>query len=309
MNPTDTSFRYNHLPSDMQRCSAMRGRILKNLFAPAFACVKPFRRTGAKFWQRLLPEDHNRVRETIMRAVGEKHSLAEGCSIVLPDGTMKHIQVSGQPVFDTNGEVIEYVGTGIDVTERKRAEGALQEQADLLSLTDDAILVCEMNRVTTYWNRGAEKLYGWPAEQACGRFAHDLLKTVFPAPLEQIEAEVIRACRWEGELIHTTKYGTQIVAASRWSLQCDNKGTPVAILETNNDVTERERGVSVLAGEKQILEMVAKGDPLSDILDSTCRLVEEQSSGVLASILLLRGNRLRYDSAPSFPKAFKDSIG
>src|SRR5437660_178032 len=71
----------------------------------------------------------------------------------------------------------------------QQAEAALWEQANLLNLTHDAVLVRDLNRVTKYWNRGAEELYGWTAEQAAGRVVYDLLKTVFPVPLEHIEGE------------------------------------------------------------------------------------------------------------------------
>jgi PAS domain S-box-containing protein len=124
---------------------------------------------------------------------------------------------------------------------RRRAEAVLREQANLLGLTHDTIFVMDMEGVIKYWNRGAEELYGWTAEQAMGRVVHDLLKTVFPGPLEQIKAEVTRSGRWEGELVHTRKDGSQVVVASHWSLERSKQGAPVAILETNNDITERKQ--------------------------------------------------------------------
>jgi two-component system, LuxR family, sensor kinase FixL len=123
----------------------------------------------------------------------------------------------------------------------QQTETTLWEQANLLNLTHDSIFVRDMNAVIKYWNRAAEELYGWASEQAVGRRAHDLLKTVFPASLGQIEETVIRAGRWEGELVHTKKDGSQVVVASRWSLQRDDRNAPAAILETNNDITARRR--------------------------------------------------------------------
>ena len=122
----------------------------------------------------------------------------------------------------------------------QQAEAALREQANLLNLTHDAIFVRDMNGTVKYWNRGAEELYGWPAEQAVGRVILELLKTIFQVPLEQIEEEVIEAGRWEGELVQTKKDGSQVVVASRWSLQRDESSAPVAILIINNDITERK---------------------------------------------------------------------
>src|SRR5208282_187772 len=123
---------------------------------------------------------------------------------------------------------------------RRRVESGLRDQADLLNLTHDAVFVMDMDGVLKYWNRGAKERYGWTADQAVGRVVHDLLKTVFPSPLGEVKAAVMRAGRWEGELLHTKKDGSQLVVASRWALQRDERHTPVAILETNNDITERK---------------------------------------------------------------------
>ncbi len=120
-------------------------------------------------------------------------------------------------------------------------EMVLHEQAGLLDLTHDTIFVRNISDVITYWNRGAEKLYGWGKREAVGKVSHQLMQTIFPKSLEDIMAELRRADRWEGELVHTRKDGTQAIVASRWSMQRDTRGRPVAILETNNDITERKR--------------------------------------------------------------------
>jgi PAS domain S-box-containing protein len=115
------------------------------------------------------------------------------------------------------------------------------QQASLLNLTHDTIFVRDMSDVITYWNRGAQELYGWTAEEAIGKRAHELLHSVFPAPIEEIRAELLRSGRWDGELEKTRADGTRVVVASRWSLRRDEQGRPATILETNNDITERER--------------------------------------------------------------------
>src|SRR6202165_3286581 len=115
------------------------------------------------------------------------------------------------------------------------------QQASLLNLTHDPIFVRDMSDVITYWNRGAQELYGWTDKEAVGRRSQELLQTIFPTPLEDIRAELLRTNRWEGELKKTRADGTQVVVASRWSLRRDEQERPVAILETNNDITERKR--------------------------------------------------------------------
>jgi PAS domain S-box-containing protein len=125
--------------------------------------------------------------------------------------------------------------------ERARSEEVLREQAHLLDLTHDTVFVRDMSDVITYWNRGAEELYGWTRQQALDQVSHQLMRTVFPASLADINADLLGNGRWEGELIHTKRDGTEVVVASRWSLQRDEKGEPLAILETNNDITGRKR--------------------------------------------------------------------
>jgi len=115
------------------------------------------------------------------------------------------------------------------------------QQASLLNLTHDTIFVRDMSDAITYWNRGAEELYGWTPADVIGKRSPELLHTIFPAPREEIVAELLQTGRWEGELVRTKANGTQVTVASRWSLRRDEQGLAVAVLETNNDITERKR--------------------------------------------------------------------
>src|SRR5205807_3980760 len=137
--------------------------------------------------------------------------------------------------------------------DQKRAEEALRERAQLLDLTHDTIFVRDMNDVITFWNRGAEELYGWSSEEAVGRVTHELTKTTFPAPLKEINAELLKTGRWEGGLVHTRRDGTLVTVASRWALQRDDSGNPLAILETNNDITERKEAEEELRRSEAFL--------------------------------------------------------
>jgi PAS domain S-box-containing protein len=137
---------------------------------------------------------------------------------------------------------------------RSRAEEGLKEQASLLDLTHDAVMVRDANDVITFWNRGAEERYGWSSAEAVGKVSHELVQTIFPAPFEEIEAALHRTGRWDGELVHTRRDGTRIVVASRWSLQRDEEGRPAGVLETNNDVTERKEAEDALRRQANLLE-------------------------------------------------------
>src|SRR6266404_2578129 len=128
-----------------------------------------------------------------------------------------------------------------EIAERARSEGVLREKASLLNLTHDTVYVRDMNDVITYWNRGAEERYGWLSKEAVGRVSHELTQTTFPAPLQDINKELLETGQWEGELVHMRRNRTPVMVASRWALQRDDSGNPVAFLETNNDITERKQ--------------------------------------------------------------------
>ena len=138
------------------------------------------------------------------------------------------------------------------------ADVTLQERANLLDLTHDSIFVRDMNDVITYWNRGAQELYGWTRDEAVGRVSRELMRTTFPAPIEAIRDELLRTGRWEGELKHTKRDQTQLVVASRWSLQRDKDGRARAVLQTNNDITERKRAEQRLSIQHKVTGIVAE---------------------------------------------------
>src|SRR5271157_3275458 len=176
-------------------------------------------------------------------------------------------------------------------TVRRRAEAGLRERAALLDLTHDTVFVMDMEGVIKFWNRGAEERYGWTAEQAVGRFVHGLLETVFPAPVEQIKAELERAGRWEGELRHSRKDGTHLVVASRWSLERDEQGAPAAILETNNDITERKRAEEALRRLNRELRAISdcnqtllRATDEQSLLEEICRIVCEEAGYRMAFV-------------------------
>ena len=190
---------------------------------------------------RTHPDDRTLLRQIIDRASTERTSFTAELRLIMPDGGLKYVQLVAHYEASESPENLFFTGAISDVTDRKRAEDTLRRHADLLNLTHDAMIVCDMNGNITYWNRGAEELYGWPAEQAVGRHPVELLKAVFPVPLDEIKEVLMRTGRWQGELLHKTRDGTTVDVSSRWSLQRDENGAPIAVLLTNTDITERKR--------------------------------------------------------------------
>jgi PAS domain S-box-containing protein len=140
-----------------------------------------------------------------------------------------------------------------DITERKRADEALKEQARILDLAP--VLIRDLAGRILFWNTGTEQMYGWTSEEALGKTTHALLRTEFPRPLEEIKARLFSRGYWAGELVHTHKDGSTLLVASRWVLHRDEEGRPRAILEINNDITERRRAEEQVRRLNEELEL------------------------------------------------------
>jgi two-component system, LuxR family, sensor kinase FixL len=168
-----------------------------------------------------------------------------------------------------------------EIAERKRGEEALRERANLLDLTHDTVFARDINDVITFWNRGAEELYGWTRDEAVGQVSHHLTQTIFPAPLEEITAKLNSTGRWEDELIHTRRDGTQVVVMSRWALQLDERGKPMAVLETNNDITERKQAEEALHKAQAELAHVTRVATLGEMTASIAHEINQPLGAVV----------------------------
>ena len=164
-----------------------------------------------------------------------------------------------------------------------QANHDLRDQAALLDLTHDAIYVRDPNDVITYWNVGAEELYGWKRNEAIGRTAVELLKTKFPLPADAIMKELNAAGRWQGELGQTKRDGTEVCVASRWSQQRDDKGRPVATLVTNNDITEQKHAEDALHTAQSELAHVTRLTTLGELTASIAHEVNQPLAAVVTN--------------------------
>jgi PAS domain S-box-containing protein len=237
------------------------------------------------FWKdHLHPDDRERAVPFRERASGENRDHEFEYRMIAADGRVVWLHGLVTVVVE-GGRATQLRGVMVDITDRKQAETVLRERAGLLDLTHDTVFVRDMNDVVTYWNRAAEEFYGWTAEEAVGKVSHHLTQTVFPEPIEHIQATLLQAGRWEGELVHTRADGTQAVVASRWSLQRDRHGQPLAILETNNDITSRKQAEAKLRESEQRYRYVFDATGVS--------ICEEDFSEVKLAIDDLRSRGVR----------------
>jgi PAS domain S-box-containing protein len=181
----------------------------------------------------------------------------------------------------------------------KQQQEALARQASLLDLASDAIFVHTLEHRITYWSAGAETLFGWSRAEAQDRIAPELLRTEYPAPLSEIDAMLLRDGTWTGELVHTRRDGSQVHVASRWALQTDNEGRPVAVLQLNTDVTVWET-----MREAEQMRLAARLESLSRAAREIAHLLNDDLAVALGTTQLLQ-----LDLQPALPEQLRELVG
>jgi PAS domain S-box-containing protein len=181
------------------------------------------------------------LRELVVEAI-DSISVKEG---EVQDREGRWYSMRVRPYKTTENKIDGVVLTLVDISGLK---SSLSQQAQLLDLTKEGILIRDLTDRITYWNKGSERLYGWSEQEAMRKDSNTLRQTNFPKPFETIKEEFFREGHWEGELIHSRKDGKRITVLSHWHLQRDKEGKPSATLEINTDISERKRAEQKFRG-------------------------------------------------------------
>ena len=159
------------------------------------------------------------------------------------DGRQIVVSLTLSPVRDGAGQLIGISKIARDVTQQKAREEQTRRQAQLLDQAYEPIIVRDHEDRIVYWNKGAERLYGWTPAEALGKVSHKLLRTTFPEPLESVNAMLEAEGHWEGEVNHRLRNGQRIPVLSRWIRELGVAQSHV--LETNVDRTERQERLAL----------------------------------------------------------------
>lgn len=144
------------------------------------------------------------------------------------------------------------------LSETQENQNRLAEQARLLDLSTDAIIVRDLQGVIQFWNGGAEEVYGWTRSEALGKNKNQLLQTQFSEPLEQITDKLQREGRWSGELVQRRRDGTRIHVSTRWVLDRETRGNLARVLITDNDITLQKQAEELMRSEAERLDALVE---------------------------------------------------
>jgi PAS domain S-box-containing protein len=156
------------------------------------------------------------------------------------DGAYRWMLGRALPLRDAGGTITKWFGTCTDIDDLKHADDRMREQAALLDKAQDAILVRDLDQRIRYWNKSAERLYGWSAEEAIGRTVMELF---YPdtTQCDVAHAAVLETGEWFGEIEQVTKSGARVLVEGRWTLVRDDAGAPRSILTIDTDITNRRQ--------------------------------------------------------------------
>ncbi|MGE0034550.1 MAG: nitrogen regulation protein NR(II) [Xanthobacteraceae bacterium] len=196
--------------------------------------------------------------------------------------TTHHFREAG-PLARAAVSISAIVIATVLTVKNKEFTDALAAQAALLDLTHDAIFTRTQDDVITYWNRGAELLYGWDSREAMGRHASELLESESSVAWKEAHAILVATGRWEGEMQTVRRDGEHVQVSCRWSLERDSRGVPLAVLETHSDITGRVQTELALDRAKNELVHISRVTALGELTASIAHEINQPLAAVTAS--------------------------
>ncbi len=227
---------YTCMPANNYLTTYISNNVTAQLgYPPQYFIYKP------KFSTDLIhPEDASDIFAELPRLFKQGYHILE-YRFLLQDGTYRWMRDEMKLLRNPDNSVQEIVGAWYDITESKQAQAQIQEQAALLEVTTDAIIVQNLKHQVLFWNQGAERLYGWKAEAVIGKNIKQLLYKDISLQLADAENSVLKKGEWQGELYQVSTSGNEIIVESRWTLVRDERNQPKSILTVNTDITEKKQ--------------------------------------------------------------------
>jgi len=228
------------------------------------------------------------------------------------DGTLVDVELWTTLLRDQDGAVVGALGLMADVTERKQAEDRLRQSEEqyrgLVDTMQEGVGVQDKHGLITYVNKRLCEMVGYEREELIGKPAAFLFDEENQKILREQMERRRKGERQSFEIAWRRKDGGKVDTIIAPNPRFDTKGNFVESTAVITDITERKRAEAFLSGEKDALALIAHEQPLPFVLDRICRLLEEQCPGMLCSVLLLEGQRLRHGAAPTLPEGYSRSV-
>lgn len=157
------------------------------------------------------------------------------------DGRLIHVVENVVGKFNSEGELVEIQGSLIDVTDQRMAQQRILDQTQYLDQAQDGIVVTNMERQIIYWNKSAERLFGWSAEEALGSDIQHLLFLQRNRRIDQVYHDILVRDDVQEEWEIPSRSGSKAVFQSRWSVVRDDRGTAKSVISIHSDITEKKR--------------------------------------------------------------------
>jgi PAS domain S-box-containing protein len=192
----------------------------------------------------VAPEYLEIINEMINRKLGGDKKTQYEIEIIARGGNRYRLEVNSTLLFH-EGKPVGIQGIARDITERKRYEERLREQAELIDCAQDAITVQDLEGRILFWSKGAERVYGWTSSEVAGTRLSDWMteevRCKWNERSELMRRQITKRGEWMGELEHCTRDGRAIIVESRCVLMRDAEDKPKSILVINTDVTEKKK--------------------------------------------------------------------
>src|ERR1700731_4568960 len=238
--------------------------------------------TFGQLLERTHPEDRAKWQAAIDRAIARKSDYEVEFRILLPDAATKYIHTVGHPVLNASGDLVQFVGSSTDITERKRAEQATRLLAAIVESSHDAIVSKSLNGVITSWNKGAERLFGYAAEEAVGQ---NIILIIPPDRRDEERTIVEQLTRGERidhfETVRMRKDGSLLDVSLTISPMKDASGRVVGASKLARDITERKRAEEAL---RQAQTDLAHASRLTTLGEFTASLAHEVKQPIAAAV-------------------------
>jgi PAS domain S-box-containing protein len=208
-------------------------------FEKMYGVPKKVHFENPNYWfERVHPDDTEMIKQSFP-VLFKGGVVTNKYRIIREDGEMRWLDVRISPFLDINTNLLRIDGVATDITEKKLAEEKMVEQASMLDITLDAIIVTDLNEKIVFWNKGAEKIYGYSKEEATGKVITELLYYEQTEYLNVIN-KVLEKGEWQGEIKQKNKDDLAVISDSRVTIMRDKSGKPQSILTSSTDITNKK---------------------------------------------------------------------